>query len=158
LTIFFLFLDRTAGQRVLLAAYLAGSGLRPGRLPCVAVFPGPAYTSDCGFCRSATQTALYLHHWLMALSFVVCMGNVTEGVMRLAGAAELTVIKSWMVGAVIVAGMLIWMLLQKRKVSGQPHSARVCRNQACAIRLAQNWHHLCRRCYFAVVGCQHAAA
>ena len=45
LTIFFLFLDRTAGQRVLLAAYLAGSGIRPGRLPGIAVFPGPAYSS-----------------------------------------------------------------------------------------------------------------
>jgi hypothetical protein len=106
LAIFFLFLDRTAGQRVLLAAYLAALVFIQGAYLVLRFFLAPR-ASNLRFLPFSDQTATYLHHWLMALTCVICIGNVTTGVIRLAGATELTAIKSWLVGALIAVGMLI---------------------------------------------------
>ena len=139
MTIFFLFLDRTAGQRVLLAAYLAGLVFVQGAYLVLRFFLAPR-TPALRFLPFSDQTALYLHHWLMALTFVICMGNVTRGVLRLAGAAELTAIKSWMVGALIAVGMIIWMILQKRKEAAIAFSQGL-PESSLRYRLAQKWHH-----------------
>ncbi|MGB5749492.1 MAG: mechanosensitive ion channel family protein [Desulfobacterales bacterium] len=139
MTIFFLFLDRTAGQRVLLAAYLAGLVFVQGAYLVLRFFLAPR-ASTLRILPFSDQTALYLHHWLMALTFVICMGNVTRGVIRLAGATELTVIKSWMVGALIAVGMIIWMILQKRKETAIAFSQGL-PESSLRYRLAQKWHH-----------------
>jgi len=138
-TIFFLFLDRTAGQRVLLAAYLAGLVFFQGAYLVLRFCLAPR-TPALRILPFSDQTSLYLHHWLMALTFVICMGNVTRGVIRLASATELTVIKSWMVGAVIAVGMIIWMILQKRKEAAIAFSQGL-PETSLRYRLAQKWHH-----------------
>jgi small-conductance mechanosensitive channel len=76
----------------------------------------------------------------MALTFVICMGNVTSGVIRLAGATELAVIKSWMVGALIAVGIIIWMILQRRKQAATAFSQGL-PESSLRYRLAQKWHH-----------------
>ena len=139
LALFFIFLDRTAGQRVLLAAYLAGLVFVQGGYLVLRFFLAPR-TPGLRILPFSDQTALYLHHWLMALTFVICMGNVTRGVIRLAGAAELTVIKSWMVGTLIAVGMIIWMILQKRKEAAIAFSQGL-PESSLRYRLAQKWHH-----------------
>jgi len=139
LALFFIFLDRTAGQRVLLAAYLAGLVFVQGGYLVFRFFLAPR-TPGLRILPFSDQTALYLHHWLMALTFVICMGNVTRGVIRLAGAAELTVIKSWMVGTLIAVGMIIWMILQKRKEAAIAFSQGL-PESSLRYRLAQKWHH-----------------
>jgi len=139
LTIFFLFLDRTAGQRVLLAAYLTALVFVQGGYLVLRFFLAPR-VSTLRILPFSDQTALYLHHWLMALTFVICMGNVTTGVIRLAGATELTVIKSWMVGVLIATGMIIWMILQKRKAAATAFSQGL-PESSLRFRLAQKWHH-----------------
>jgi small-conductance mechanosensitive channel len=137
--LFFLFLDRTAGQRVLLAAYLAGLVFVQGAYLVLRFFLAPR-TPALRFLPLSDETALYLHHWLMALTFVICMGNVTTGVIRLAGATELTVIKSWMVGALIAVGIIIWMILQRRKQAATAFSQGL-PESSLRYRLAQKWHH-----------------
>ena len=139
LVLFFVFLERTAGQRVLLAAYLAGLVFVQGAYLVLRFFLAPR-ASNLRFLPFSDQTALYLHHWLMALTFVICMGNVTSGVIRLAGATELTVIKSWMVGALIAIGIIIWMILQKRKEAAIAFSQGL-PESSLRYRLAQKWHH-----------------
>ena len=139
LALFFLFLDRTAGQRVLLAAYLAGLVFVQGAYLVLRFFLAPR-TPALRILPFSDQTALYLHHWLMALTVVICMGNVTRGVIRLAGATELTVIKSWTVGALIAVGMIIWMILQKRKAAAIAFSQGL-PESSLRYRLAQKWHH-----------------
>jgi len=139
LTLFFLFLDRAAGQRVLLAAYLAGLVFVQGAYLVLRFFLAPR-TPVLRILPFSDQTALYLHRWLMALTFVICMGNVTRGVISLAGAAELTVIKSWTVGALIAVGMIIWMILQKRKAAAIAFSQGL-PESSLRYRLAQKWHH-----------------
>jgi len=139
MSIFFLFLDRTAGQRVLLAAYLTGLVFVQGAYLVLRFFLAPR-ASNLRILPFSDQTAQYLHHWLMALTFVICMGNVTSGVIGLAGATELAVIKSWMVGALIAVGMIIWMILQKRKEAAIAFSQGL-PESSLRYRLAQKWHH-----------------
>ena len=139
LTLFFLFLDRTAGQRVLLAAYLAGLVFVQGAYLGLRFFLAPRAPA-LRFLPFSDPTALYLHHWLMALTFVICLGNVTTGVIRLAGATELTSIKFGTLLGLIEAGMIIWMILQKRKEAAISFSQGL-PESSLRFRLAQKWHH-----------------
>jgi small-conductance mechanosensitive channel len=139
LIIFFLFLDRTAGQRVLLAAYLAGAVFFQVAYLALRFFLAPR-TPTLRFLPLSDETALYLHHWLLALSFVICFGNVTSGVIGLAGATDLTQLKSRTLVGLIVAGMIIWMVLQKRKEAAAAFS-RGLPEASLRYRLAQKWHH-----------------
>ena len=139
MSIFFLFLDRTAGQRVLLAAYLAGLVFVQVAYLALRFFLAPR-ASNLRILPFSDPTALYLHHWLMALTFVICMGNVTIGVIRLAGATELTSIKFGTLLGLIEAGMIIWMILQKRKEAAIAFSQGL-PESSLRYRLAQKWHH-----------------
>jgi small-conductance mechanosensitive channel len=137
--IFFLFLDRTAGQRVLLAAYLAGVAFFQLSYLALRFFLAPR-TPALRFLPFSDETALYLHYWLLALTFVICFGNVTNGVIGLAGASELTQLKSRTLVGLIVAGMIIWMVLQKRREAAVAFS-RDLPEASLRYRLAQKWHH-----------------
>jgi small-conductance mechanosensitive channel len=139
LILFFLFLDRTPGQRVLLAAYLAGFAIVQGVYLVLSFFLAPR-ASTLRILPFSDQTALYLHHWLMGLTVVICLGNMTTGVIRLAGASELTSIKFGMLIALIAAGMIIWMILQKRKEAATSFSQGL-PESSLRYRLAQKWHH-----------------
>ena len=136
---FFLFLDRTAGQRILLAAYVAGLAFFQIAYLVLRFFLAPR-TPALRFLPLSDETALYLHHWLLALIFVICFGNVTRGVMGLAGATELTQLKLITLYGLIAAGMIIWMIVQKRK----PAAATISQGlpeTSLRYRLAQKWHH-----------------
>ena len=139
LAIFFIFLDRTTGQRVLLAAYAAGLVFFQGGYLVLRFFLAPR-TPALRFLPFSDETALYLHHWLLALTFVICFGNVTNGVIGLAGATELTQLKSRTLVGLIAAGMLIWMILQKRKTAAAAFSQNL-PEFSLRYRLAQKWHH-----------------
>jgi small-conductance mechanosensitive channel len=137
--LFFLFLDRTAGQRVLLAAYLAGMAFFQVAYLVLRFFLAPR-TPALRFLPFSDETALYLHYWLMALIFVLCFGNVTTGVLRLAGATELTSIKFGTIVSLIAAGMITWMILQKRKAAAATFSQGL-PESSLRYRLVQKWHH-----------------
>jgi len=139
LAIFFLFLDRTAGQRILLAAYAAGVVFFQGAYLVLRFFLAPR-TPALRFLPLSDDTALYLHYWLLALTFVIGFGNVTNGVIGLAGATELTQLKARTVLGLIAAGMMIWMILQKRKEAAAAIS-RGLPETSLRYRLAQKWHH-----------------
>jgi len=137
--LFFLFLDRTEGQRVLLAAYLGGLVFFQVAYLILRFFLAPRAPS-LRFLPFSDKTALYLHYWLMALTFVICFGNVTNGVIGLAGATELTRLKSGTLVGLIAAGMIIWMILQKRKAVAAVFSQGL-PESSLRYRLAQKWHH-----------------
>ena len=139
LAIFFLFLDRTSGQRVLLAAYVAGLVFFQGAYLVLRFFLAPR-TPALRFLPFSDETALYLHYWLLALTFVICFGNVTNGVIGLAGATELTQLKSRTLVGLIAAVMIIWMILQKRKAAAAAFSQGL-QESSIRYRLAQKWHH-----------------
>jgi small-conductance mechanosensitive channel len=137
--LFFLFLDRTAGQRILLAAYLAGVAFFQVAYLVLRFFLAPR-TPALRFLPFSDETALYLHHWLLALIFVLCFGNVTRGVLGLAGTTELTQLKFSTIYGLIAAGMIIWMIVQKRKAAAATFS-RGLPETCLRYRLAQKWHH-----------------
>jgi small-conductance mechanosensitive channel len=142
--LFFLFLDRTAGQRVLLAAYLAGVAFFQVAYLVLRFFLAPR-TPALRFLPFSDETALYLHHWLLALTFVLCFGNVTKGVLGLAGATDLTQLKFGTIYSLIAAGIIIWMIVQKRKAAAATFSQGL-PETSLRYRLAHKWHH------FAVFG------
>jgi small-conductance mechanosensitive channel len=137
--LFFLFLDRTAGQRILLAAYLAGVAFFQVAYLVLRLFLAPR-TPALRFLPFSNETALYLHYWLLALTFVLCFGNVTTGVMGLAGATELTQLKATTLVGLIAAGIIIWMILQKRKAAAATFSLGL-PESSLRYRLVQKWHH-----------------
>jgi small-conductance mechanosensitive channel len=137
--LFFLFLDRTAGQRVLLAAYLAGVAFFQAACLVLRFFLAPR-TPALRFLPFSDETALYLHYWLLALTFVICFGNVTKGVLGLAGATLLTQLKFGTLYGLIAAGIIIWMILQKRKAAAATFSHGL-PETSLRYRLAQKWHH-----------------
>ncbi|MEJ2101348.1 MAG: mechanosensitive ion channel family protein [Desulfobacterales bacterium] len=139
LIIYLLFLDRTAGQRVLLAAYLAGIAFFQAAYLVLRYFLAPR-APVLRFLPFSDKTALYLHHWIMALTFVICFGNVTNGVIGLAGATELTQLKFGTLFGLVAAGMIIWMILQKRKEAATAFS-RGLPEASLRYRLAHKWHH-----------------
>jgi len=138
LAFFFLFLDRTAGQRVLLAAYLAAFVIVQIEILVLRFFLAPRVPT-LRFLPFKDETALYLYRWLIALTALITFSSLTQGVMGLAGASELQVIKTSLLVGILAAVMLIWMILQKRKAAtavlslGLPESSL-------RFRLAQKWH------------------
>ena len=138
LALFFVFLERTAGQRVLLSTYLAAFVIVQVAFLISRFFLAPR-VSALRFLPFTDETALYLHRWLIALTTVGGFGTLTCGVARLAGASELEHFRSMTLVSVIIAAMIIWMILQKRKAAaivfsrGLPESSLRC-------RLVLKWH------------------
>jgi small-conductance mechanosensitive channel len=127
-----------------LAAYLAGVASFQVAYLILRFFLAPR-TAALRFLPFSDETALYLHHWLLALIFVLCFGNVTKGVLGLAGATDLTQLKFGTIYGLIAIGIIIWMILHKRKAAAAAFS-RGLPETSLRYRLAHKWHH------FAVFG------
>ena len=144
LAFFYIFLDRSAGQRILLATYLAGFAIVQAAWLVSRFFMSPS-PATLRFLPFGDSTARYLHGWLVALAAVTTFGLLTTGVIGLAGASDLTQFRWGLCYSLLTALMLIWMIVQKRKPvatalsSGLPETGL-------RYRLAQKWHH------FAILG------
>jgi small-conductance mechanosensitive channel len=142
LAFFHIFLDRSAGQRVLLATYLAAFVIVQVAVLVLRFFLAPR-VPVLRFLPFSDEAALYLYRWLIALTVVASFGNLTGGVIRLAGASELQDLRAMMLLGLVMAGMIIWMILQKRKATAVAFSQGL-PESSLRYRLAQKWH------YFAV--------
>ena len=138
LAFFFVFLERTAGQRVLLSTYLAAFVIVQAAFLISRFFLAPR-VSALRFLPFTDETALYLHRWLIALTTVGSFGTLTCGVVRLAGASELEHLRSITLVGLIMATMIIWMILQKRKAAAISFS-RGLPESSLRGRLTQKWH------------------
>ena len=139
LAVFYLFLERNTGQRVLVASYLAAfvivglfqlvsRFLLSSRAPAIRILP----LSD--------SAAVYLHRWLSALVVVWAFGMLTCGIFRLAGTSEARHFVMTTAVGCIMAAMLICMIALKRKqvaaalIEGHPENSLM-------ARMARSWHH-----------------
>ncbi len=140
LIIGYVFLANTPGQRVLVAAYLAAivfvrlfavlfRVLLSVETPALRILP----LSDAA--------ARYLNRWLLAIVIINSFGMITCGIFRLAGMRELNYLLSISLLSFVVAGMFVFVILQKRKpvaaalAGGNPSTSLV-------ARLAERWHQM----------------
>jgi len=144
LAVFFLFLERTAGQRVLLATYLTAFVIVQVAFVVSRFFLAPRVPT-LRFLPFNNETALYLHRWLIALTAVGSFGYLTCGVIRLAGSSELEHLQTVTMVGLIMAAMITWMILQKRKAVAAAFS-RDLPETGLRFRMAQKWYH------FAILG------
>jgi small-conductance mechanosensitive channel/predicted outer membrane lipoprotein len=144
LAVFFLFLERTAGQRVLLATYLTAFVIVQVAFVVSRFFLAPRVPT-LRFLPFNNETALYLHRWLIALTAVGSFGYLTCGVIRLAGSSELEHLRAVTMVGLIMAAMIIWMILQKRTAVAAAFS-RGLPETGLRFRIAQKWYH------FAILG------
>ena len=138
LALFFGFLERTAGQRVLLSTCLAAFVIVQAAFLTSRFFLAPRL-SALRFLPFSDETALYLHRWVIALTTVGSFGSLACGIVRLAGATELEHFRSITLVSLIMAAMIIWMILQKRKAAAISFS-RGLPESGLRFRLAQKWH------------------
>ena len=139
LVLFYGFLDRTAGQRILVATYLSGIAVMQGGWLVSRFFLAPGLPA-LRFLPFTDENAGYLHRWLMALTAVATFGLLTCAVIRLAGATELAHLKSVTMVGLILTAMIIWMIFQKRKAVADAFSQNL-PETGLLYRLAQKWHH-----------------
>jgi len=139
LAFFYGFLDRIAGQRILLATYLSAIATVQGVWLVSRFFLAPGLP-NLRFLPFTDETARYLHRWLMAITAVATFGLLTCGVIRLAGATELTYFKLVTLVGLILAAMIIWMIVQKRQAVADAFSQNLSES-GLLYRLAQKWHH-----------------
>jgi len=139
LIVFFIFLDRAAGQRILLATYMTALVIVQVAFLVSRFFLAPRLPA-LRFLPFNDETALYLHRWLIALTAVGSFGTLTCGIIRLAGASELKHFRSVTMVGVIMAAMIIWMIVQKRKAAAAAFS-RGLPDSGLRYRLTQKWHH-----------------
>jgi small-conductance mechanosensitive channel len=139
LVIYYGFLDRTTGQRVLIATYLVAFVIVFG-VHLVSRFLLVPNVSALRFLPLKDDIAQYLHRWFMAIAIVGSFGMLTCGIYRLAGTSEADhFIMVTLVGKTM-AIMLIWMILQKRKQVAQALVAGIPKDSLRA-KLASYWQH-----------------
>ena len=138
LALFFIFLERTAGQRVIMSTYLAAFVIVQVSFLISRFFLAPRDPA-LRFLPFTDETALYLHRWVLMLAAVGSFGYLTCGVVRLAGAGELEHLLSTTGISLIMAAMIIWMIMQKRKAAAAEFS-RSLPESSLRFRLAQKWY------------------
>ncbi|MHC4105821.1 MAG: hypothetical protein ACYSR9_12840, partial [Planctomycetota bacterium] len=140
LALYFLFMDRTGPQRVLVATYLAAF-LIVMAVHLVSRFFLTPKAPTLRFLPMDDQTAMYLHRWLTAIAAVVTFGWFTCGIFRLAGASEANHLTMVSLVALIAILMIITMILQKREQVQQAMSKGLPETGFRAY-LARIWHRL----------------
>jgi small-conductance mechanosensitive channel len=138
LATYYIFLERTTPQRVLVAAYLAAFLILGAANFVSRVLLAPK-APLLRFLPLSSDTALYLHRWILALTIIGSFGLLTCGIFRLAGTSEADHFKMVTVVGLIMAGMLIWMIVQKRKQVIQSLTRNLPEDSLRA-RLARMWH------------------
>jgi small-conductance mechanosensitive channel len=114
LALFFIFMERSGPQRVLVATYLAAFLIVMAVQLVLRFFltpKGPALR----FLPMDDGTAVYLYRWLIAISAVITFGWFTSGIFRVAGASEENHLIIVLLVALMAILMIIIMILQKRQ-------------------------------------------
>ena len=140
LLFFYVFLERTGPQRVLVLTYFAAVLIVMGVHLASRFFLAPK-VPVLRFLPLQDSVAVYLHRWFIAIAVVTSFGFATCGLFRLAGAGEGNHLRMVALVEMVIVGMILTMILQKR---GSVRKALVkgLDGTGLQIRFAENWHHL----------------
>ncbi|MGD9045120.1 MAG: mechanosensitive ion channel [Desulfobacterales bacterium] len=114
LALFFIFMDRTGPQRVLVATYLAAFLIVMAVQLVLRFFLTPKIPT-LRFLPMDDETAVYLYRWLVAVAAVITFGWFTSGIFRVAGASEENYLIIVLFVSLLAIMMIIIMILQKRQ-------------------------------------------
>ena len=136
----FLFLELNAGQRVLIASYLAAFAIVLSSNLILKFLLAPQ-VPGLRLLPLSDEVARYLYRWFLAVAIVISFGLFTCGIFRLAGFSEADHYVMVTMVAAVVAIMFIVMILQnKHKVVGVLTEGKPA--TSLQYRLARYWHHL----------------
>jgi small-conductance mechanosensitive channel len=140
LTLFYTLLDRTTGQRVLVATYIVAV-LSVWAVSVISRFLLAPKRGKLRFLPIADENAIYIYRWIIAIAAVLSFGGLTCGIIRLAGASEAAHFKSLLMVGIVAAGMLIWMIAGKRNEVAAALLIDI-PEKSMRATLARNWHYL----------------
>ncbi|MGD8295192.1 MAG: mechanosensitive ion channel family protein [Desulfobacterales bacterium] len=138
LSLFFIFMDRTGPQRVLVATYLAAF-LVVMAVQLVSRFFLTPKAPSLRFLPIDDKNAVYLYRWLISISAVIAFGFFTCGIFRVAGISEANHLIMVSLVALMAILMIIIMILQKREKVRQS-LARGLPETGFGAYLARIWH------------------
>ncbi|MGD8762558.1 MAG: mechanosensitive ion channel [Desulfobacteraceae bacterium] len=138
LALFFIFMDRTGPQRVLVTTYLAAF-LIVMAIQLVSRFFLAPKVPALRFLPMSDETSIYLYRWLIAIAAVLTFGWFTGGIFRVAGASEANHLIMTSLFALAAIVMIIIMILQKREQVRQSMTEGLPETGFRAY-LARNWH------------------
>ncbi len=134
------FLANTPGQRLLVASYLVAMVM----VRLFAALFRFLFSVDVPALRIlplSDDVARYLSRWLLAIVTIHSFGIITCGIMRLAGMRELNHLLLIALLGCVLAGMLVFMIFQKRKPVAAALSGAYPATSMVA-RLAKHWHQM----------------
>ncbi len=114
LVLFFIFMERTGPQRVLVATYLAAF-LVVMAIQLVSRFFLTPRAPSLRFLPVDDENALYLYRWLISISAVIAFGFFTCGIFQVAGISEANHLIMISLVSLMAVLMIIVMILQKRE-------------------------------------------
>ena len=114
LVIFFVFMDRSASQSVLVTTYLSAFIIVMGA-QLISSFLLTPKVSALRILPMDDGTAVYLHRWIMVIAVVGSFGFLTCGVFSLAGISEANHLIVVVFLELLIVVMIIVMILQKRE-------------------------------------------
>jgi len=140
LAFFFIFMQRSGPQSVLVATYLVAFLIVMGVQLLTRFFLAPK-VSALRFLPLDDGTAGYLSHWMVGITAVGTFGFLTCGIFRVAGVSEANHLMMVATIELVFVGMIITMVIQKR---GQVKSALAANLPASGLRsmMVNVWHRL----------------
>ncbi len=114
LALYFIFMDGTGPQRVLVATYLAAFSIIMAVQLILRFFLTPKVPA-LRFLPMDDETAVYLYRWLITIAAVITLGWFTCGIFRVAGVSEANHLIMVSLVAFVATSMMIIMILQKRE-------------------------------------------
>ena len=114
LALFFVFMDRTGPQRVLVATYLAAFLVVMAVQLVSRFFLTPKFPT-LRFLPITDQNAVYLYRWFVSISAAITFGWFTCAIFRVAGISEANHLIMISLVSLVAVSMIIVMILQKRE-------------------------------------------
>ncbi len=114
LAIFFIFMERSGPQSVLVTTYLAAFLIVMGVQLISRFFLAPKVPA-LRFLPVDNEIAKYLYRWILAIAVTGSFGFLTCGIFRVAGVSEASHLMMVTMVELVIVSMIITMILQKRE-------------------------------------------
>lgn len=113
LALFYVVMERTEAQSLLLLTYLTAILIVMGARLVLRFFLSPK-SPGLRFLPLDDHTVLYLFRWIMAIAIVSSFGLLTSGILRVAGLSEAKHLMTVAFVELVITAMMITMILHKR--------------------------------------------